>query len=169
MGKKDQLTPKQARFVAEYLVDLNGAQAAIRAGYNPKRAKETACELVTKSNISGAISEGKTKQLEKADLTAVRVLEEYRRLAFLDARSFWDAKGNLKPIGELTAEQGSALSSFEVVIKNAAAGDGHTDIIHKLKLWDKTRALESLAKHFGLLVDKLEVTGGLDITWKDSE
>ncbi|RUA04278.1 MAG: terminase small subunit, partial [Candidatus Neomarinimicrobiota bacterium] len=33
-----QLTPKQDRFVAEYLVDLNATQAALRAGYSPRTA-----------------------------------------------------------------------------------------------------------------------------------
>jgi hypothetical protein len=54
---------------------------------------------------------GKDKQLASADLTAVRVLEEYRRLAFIDLRSFFDEKGELKPPKEWSAEQGAALSS----------------------------------------------------------
>lgn len=97
------------------------------------------------------------------------MLEEYRRLAFCDIRTFFDADGNLKPIQDMTAEQGSALASLEVLIKNAQAGDGHTDTIHKFKLWDKTRALESLAKHFGLLTENLALTAKLEIVWKSSE
>jgi hypothetical protein len=46
-----------------------------------------------------------------------------------------------------------------VIIKNAKAGDGQIDEIHKIKLWDKTRALELLAKHFGLVNERLEVSG----------
>jgi hypothetical protein len=47
-----------------------------------------------------------------------------------------------------------------VLIKNAKAGDRRQiDEIHKIKLWDKTRALEALAKHFGLVKDRIEVTG----------
>ena len=42
------LTAKQARFVEEYLVDLNGTQAAIRAGYSPKTAAATASRLLRK-------------------------------------------------------------------------------------------------------------------------
>jgi hypothetical protein len=42
------------------------------------------------------------------------------------------------------------------MVKNAAAGDGKTDVIHKVKLWDKVRALELLAKHFALLVERTE-------------
>jgi phage terminase small subunit len=163
------LNPKQARFVAEYLIDLNGKQAAIRAGYSPKSAEVQASQLLRNPKVAEAVTTGKAKQLNDAGLSAARVLEEYRRLAFIDLRSFFDAAGNLKPMSELTAEHGSALAGLEVIIKNAEAGDGVTDRVHKFKVWDKTRALESLAKHFGLLSDKVEHTGGIDITWKDSE
>jgi hypothetical protein len=53
----------------------------------------------------------------------------------------------LKKPRELTAEQDAVLASFEVLIKNAKAGDGQIHEIHKIKLWDKTHALEALAKH----------------------
>lgn len=95
------------------------------------------------------------------------MLEEYRRLAFTDTRAFFDEAGNLKPFSELTAEQGSALASFEVLIKNAKAGDGETDTVHKIRLWDKTKALDSLAKHFGLLKEGLDVSGTVTIAWQD--
>lgn len=163
------LTRKQERFVAEYLKDLNATQAAIRCGYSPKTAKQQGSRLLTNADIAHAVETGKAKQLDVAGLTAARVLEELRRLAMVDARSFWDEQGNLKPFSQLTAEQGSALAGFEAIIKNAKAGDGQTDMIHKIKLWDKPRALEMLAKHFGLLIDKVEHSGGLEITWKDAE
>ena len=74
-------------------------------------------------------------------------------------RSFFDARGNLLPVTDLTEEQGSQLAGLEVIIKNAKAGDGQTDTVHKFKLWDKVRALEALAKHFGLVRERLEVGG----------
>lgn len=106
------------------------------------------------------------KALAQIGLTAERVLLEMARLAFVDARSFWDDTGNLKPFSELDADQGAALAGFEAIIKNAKAGDGITDEIHKIKMWDKPRALEMLAKHFGLLTDKVEHSGGIEIAWK---
>jgi phage terminase small subunit len=101
--------------------------------------------------VATAIETGKAKQLDKADLSASRVLEEMRRVALVDTRGFFDDKGNLKPMKDLTADQGSALAGLEVIIKNAKAGDNHTDTVHKIRLWDKPRSLEMLAKHFGLL------------------
>jgi len=110
--------------------------------------------------VSAAVSAGKTKQLSSAALSATRVLEELRRLAFSDARGFWNADGSLKKMADLTDEQGSVLAGFEAIIKNAAAGDGITDTVHKIKLWDKPRALEMLAKHFALLTDVVQVEVG---------
>lgn len=148
---------RRQRFVAEYLVDLNATQAAIRAGYPRRTARQQASRLLANANVFRVIRERQAARLTRAELTADRVLEELRRVALVDARSFFDDAGNLKAVSALTAEQGAALASFEVLIKNAEAGDGKQDLVHKLKLWDKVRALELLAKHFRLLVDRVEV------------
>src|SRR5262245_37073092 len=153
------LTAKQTRFVAEYLVDLNATQAAIRAGYSRRSAEQQAYENLRKPEIAQAITAGKAQQLETANLSAARVLEELRRLAFTDFRTFFDADGNLKPVEDLDDDQAACLASHEVVIKNGKAGDGQTVEIHKIKLWDKMRALELLAKHFGLVTERVEVSG----------
>ncbi len=163
------LSRKQAQFVAEYLVDLNAGAAAIRAGYSPKSAETNGPRLLRNAQIAAAVRAGQARHLETADLTAVRVLEEYRRLAFADTRQFFDEHGNAKAIKDLSAEQGSQLAGFEVLIKNAKAGDGITDTIHKFKLWDKTRALEALAKHFGLLTERIDMQGEIAFKWLDSE
>lgn len=152
------LTPKQARFIAEYLIDLNATQAAIRAGYSAKTAEQQGPRLLGYVEIAAALADGKARQLATADLSAVRVLEELRRVALCDTRGFFTENGDLKPIRDLTADQGAALAGFEVIIKNAKAGDHHTDEIHKIKLWDKPRCLEMLAKHFVLLTDVVKLT-----------
>lgn len=151
------LTAKQARFVSEYLVDLNATQAAIRAGYSADTAGQIGHENLNKPEIAEIIRAATAKQMQGAELSAARVLEELRRLAFADMRAFFDEAGNLKPIGQLTAEQGSQLASMEVIIKNAEAGDGVTDRVHKFKTYDKSRALEMLAKHYALLVERVQV------------
>jgi phage terminase small subunit len=95
-------------------------------------------------------------------LSAARVLEELRRLAFVDVTGVFTDAGNLRPFSEWTAEQRAALAGFEVVIKNAAAGDGHTDTVHKVKLSDKVKALDLLARHFALLHDQVTIEGDWD-------
>ncbi len=159
------LTAKQQRFVAEYLVDLNATQAAIRCGYAAKTARQQGSRLLSHVDIEAAISTAKAQQLDSAEISAVRVLQEYGRLAFVDARAFWHADGRVKAMHELTADQGAAIAGFEAQIKNVQAGDGQTDLIHKFKLWDKTRALEALAKHFGLLEDRVDHSGEIVVRW----
>jgi len=162
-----KLTPKQERFVAEYLIDYNATKAAIRAGYSKKTARVQAAQLLAKLNIARAFTESQKRITERLELTAENVLEEIRRVAFCDSRAFFTAKGELKSIAKLDPEQGSALAGFEVIIKNAEAGDGKTDKVHRIKLWDKTRALEMAAKYFGLLQERVDHTGEIAFRWQE--
>jgi phage terminase small subunit len=152
------LTDKQARFIAEYLVDLNAAAAARRAGYSAATADAIGWENLRKPEIAAAIAAGKAAQIADAGLTAARVLEELRRLAFVNVRDYFDGgTGEAKHPHQLTAEQGACLAGFEVLKRNLFIDDGHTDTIHKFKLWDKVKALELLAKHFALLVEQIDI------------
>jgi phage terminase small subunit len=66
-----KLTPKQKRFVEEFVIDNNAAQAAIRAGYSPKTARAIAAQNLTKLNIQSAIAEKQRIISEKAEYDAV--------------------------------------------------------------------------------------------------
>ena len=159
----DTLTPKQARFVAEYLIDLNATQAAVRAGYSPKTANEQGSRLLANASVAAAVQAGTAKQLEKAELTAEMVKARLRLLAFQDIRKLFDDDGNLKPIHELDDDAAAMVAGFEVIKKNAAAGDGIIDTVHKVKAVDAVKPLEMLAKHFGLLIERVEHSGGIVI------
>ena len=124
-----------------------------------KKGQKTKRVLVREAAQRAAAAE----VFEANKLTAKRVLEEMRRLAFLDMRQFYDAQGKVKPMSEWTEEMGAAIGQTETIIKNAQAGDGVTDTVLKLKAWDKVRALEGLAKHFGLLLDRVEVSGSQEM------
>jgi len=138
-------------------VDLDATNAAIRAGYSKKSASSLGYQLLQHPTVRKAIMAGKSQQLAKAALSAAAVLEELRRVAFVNGRDYWTAAGDAKHPHQLSVDEGACLAGFEVLIKNAKAGDGVTDTIHKFKLWDKVHALEILAKHFRLLVDRVEV------------
>lgn len=158
-----RMTPKQALFVAEYLKDLNATQAAIRAGFSEKTAKQQASRLLSNVNLQGEIERRKAVQLEDAGLSATRVLEEYRRVAFANILDFHDERGNIRPVTQWTRDMGAAVAGLETIIKNAKAGDGVTDEVLKLKLADKLKALQDLGKHFGLLVDRVQISGDLEL------
>jgi len=161
------LTAKQARFVAEYLVDLNATQAAIRAGYSAKTAQEQGSRLLSHVMVAEAVKAGKAKQLEQADLTAIRVLEEYRRLGFSDVGDIFDEQGRLKPIKQLPPAVRAAIASVKATKKNLTAGDGVTEDVVEVKLWDKLKALNDLAKHFGLLEEQVQHHGEITFRWAE--
>lgn len=163
------MTPKQTRFVAEYRKDLNATQAAIRCGYSEKTAYSQGQRLLKVVEIASAVAEKTQQQLTAANITAERVLQEIGRLAFSDVRALFDTNGKLKPLHTLTAEEAACIAGLEVIVKNAEAGDGHMDTVHKVKVWDKSKNLEMLAKHFALLTEKIEHSGGLTIRWLDED
>ena len=81
------LTPKQERFAAEYLKDLNATQAAIRAGYAKANADVTGPRLLGNVGVAAAIAAGQTRIAGKLEITAEKVLrdlEEVRVLAIKD-------------------------------------------------------------------------------------
>ena len=149
------LAPKQERFVAEYLVDLNATQAAIRAGYSRKTAGAQGEQLLRNVRISTAVSEAMAKRAQATGVTAERVVQELARVAFADPRGIleWGPDGvKLRKSAELTDDQAAAVA--EVSESRTAAGG-----TLKAKMHDKVRALELLGKHLGLFTDKLEHSG----------
>lgn len=114
--------------------------------------------------MASAIAEKQAKQLERAELTADMVKDRLRLLAFQDVRALFDEAGNLKPISTLSDDAAAMVAGFEVIKKNAAAGDGVIDTVHKVKVVDAVKPLEMLAKHFGLLIERVEHSGGIAIT-----
>ena len=91
----DKLTPKQSTFVAEYLVDLNATQAAIRAGYSEKTANEQGSRLLANVKITDAIADAMANRAERTEITQDRVLRELARLGFSDLRKTMTQGGAL--------------------------------------------------------------------------
>jgi phage terminase small subunit len=102
----DTLSDKQALFCREYIVDFNGAQAAIRAGYSPKSAKVTASRLLTDANVAVKLSELAKARMEEADVTVARVIKEFLRIAMADVGEAFDEHGNLLPISASSLTSG---------------------------------------------------------------
>ena len=71
----NKLTAKQAKFVDEYLIDLNATQAAIRAGYSAKTARAIGQENLTKLDIAEAIQNARNKLSERALVTQEMVVK----------------------------------------------------------------------------------------------
>jgi len=152
-----RLTPKQELFAREYLIDLNATQAAVRVGYSPKTAHAQGARLLTNVKVAAAVATQTRRRLDRLELTADGVLRELLRIARADIRQLFDAAGSLRSINDLPDDVAAAISSIEVVRRNLTSGDGVSDTIHKIRTWDKNRALETLAKHLGLLEERVHV------------
>jgi phage terminase small subunit len=81
-SRHDSLTPKQAAFVQQYLVDLNATQAAIRAGYSARTADVIGHQLLSKTWVSEAIRAGAAQLAEKVELTKERIARELAAIGF---------------------------------------------------------------------------------------
>lgn len=162
-----KLTKRQECFVAEYLIDLNATQAAIRAGYSPKRANAMGHENLTKPDITAAVQAAMAARSQRTEITADRVLQEYAKLAFLDPRRFYDADGSLIPVQRLPADVAAALAGMDIVLEKAGTDEeGKTQYAEtkKIKFTDKKAALDSIARHLGMFIDKSETTARLEVT-----
>ena len=70
----DDLTPKQECFCQEYIIDLNGAAAAVRAGYSENTARSIASENLTKPNVRRRVVELKAELAKRLEITAESVI-----------------------------------------------------------------------------------------------
>lgn len=156
-----RLTRLQQRFVEEYLVDLNATQAAIRAGYSEKTAAIIGHENLQKPHIARAVEAAMAERSKRTEITVDRVLQEYARIGFLDPRKFLNEDGSPKDIIELDDDTAAALAGFEVMEIFEGKGDARRFVgyLKKYKLVDKKGALDSIARHLGMFVDKTEITG----------
>lgn len=138
-----KLTPKQKRFVSEYLVDLNATAAAIRAGYSEKTARAIGAENLTKPNIAAEIKKRQRRHQCKLEITQEKVLEELAAIGFANGTDFVEVNASgllsVKPTKDIPAQKRPAI-----------AGIKYTKDGIEIKLYDKVRALELLGKHLGI-------------------
>jgi phage terminase small subunit len=143
------LKPKQQRFVEEYLVDLNGKQAAIRVGYSAKTAEVQASRLLSNAKVSAAIAEARQKLSERTEITQEWVLNNIRTVAerCMQAAPVFDRKGNRVMVETPDGEMAPAF-----VFDSGGAN----------------RSLELLGKHLGMFGDKLELNARVSLSHEDA-
>lgn len=154
------LTPKQQRFVEEYLIDLNATQAAIRAGYSEKTAKSIGQENLTKPDIQKAIEEAQNKRTEQTQIDAAYVLKRLVEIDQMDVLDIMDDEGNVKPLRDWPKIWRQYISNIETI--SVDDGEGW---LKKIKWPDKVKNLELLGKHVsvGAFKEKIEHSGTIEI------
>lgn len=141
-NKKNKLTPKQQRFCEEYMVDLNGTQAAIRAGYSDNTARAIASENLTKLDIQAEIVKLKAKISEETGITIKYVIDGLQEVAerCMQKKPVMVYNKEEKRSEQATNEDGEGIWTFDSSGAN--------------------RSLELLGKHLGMFVNKHEIKGG---------
>lgn len=171
-----QLTPKRAKFCVEYLIDLNGTQAAIRAGYAESGARTEAARLLADADIVEELNRLRADIAAKTGITPERILQEYQRIGFHDIRKAVKWKSNL--LTEVTdPDTGEAAGVYQNSVALVDSDDLDDDTAMaiseikmdsrgglSIKMHDKKAALDSMAKHLGMFdgkkgVDDPEETG----------
>jgi phage terminase small subunit len=139
------MNPKQQRFCQEYLVDLNGTQAATRAGYSFKTASSQSERLLRNVEVQAEIQRLQMQRSERLEITADDVLKDLAAIAFTpitEVLTIADGKVTLKPLEEWSDYAHKAVENVR------QSKDGFS-----LKMHSKLAALEKLGHHLGLFSD----------------
>ena len=149
------LSPKRQKFVTEYLIDCNGAQAAIRAGYSPKNADVQGAQLLVIPSVAAAVQAGMNKLAVECGIHAKDVLNELYKLSYSSVKGLFDPSGRFYSIHDIPDALAAAISSIKVVTKTLPVKGATVEIeyITEIKFWDKRGSLELLGKHLKLFND----------------
>lgn len=163
-GKKGPITDKVLRFVDEYLIDLNGGQAATRAGYSARTADTIACELLRKPAVLELLRAKQAERAERTKIDADWLLTRLAAQADADVKDLLNDDGSLKPVSEWPSVWRRGLvAGIEVLEEFEGTGEDRKRIgvLKKVKLTDRMKSLELIGKHVnvGAFREKVEHSG----------
>lgn len=163
----EELTPKQARFVEEYLLSLNAKQAAIRAGYSQKTAQVIGNENLTKPLVQRAIADARAKLSAKLQVEREDLLRELLKIAFANSLDYMRVLPNGEPavdFSALTRDQAAAIAEFQVDDYIDGRGEDAREVKRvRFKLGDKRGAIMDAAKLLGHVEDRVRVNGEIGV------
>lgn len=168
-----KLTTKQKIFVAEYLIDLNATQAAIRAKYSEKTAEQMGYQLLQKTSVQEAIQQAMKNREQRTEITQDKVLTELAKIAFANGTDFASLMtGTVKKKiwNEDTQEYDETdvdeqfvhfvdTDSLPPDKKAAVSAIKETRYGIAVESHDKVKALELIGKHLGMFKEKVEISG----------
>ena len=158
-----RLSDRDRRFADEYMIDFDAKNAAIRAGYSPKTAKDASMWIDPEHPKKPAVREEIERRMARASrrtgITADRILEELARIAFADITDVVDSDG--KMLDEIERVDSAAIMSVRV-----KRGDDYTE--REVRMYDKTRALELLGKRLGMFRENVKIDGPVPVIIDDT-
>lgn len=162
------MTDAQKRFCDEYLISLNATQAYKIAYPNCKKdetASAASSRLLSNVKVQEYITKEQEDRKKKVEITQQMVLEELAKIGFSDIRNLYNEYGALKNIKDIDNDTAKAISGIETFQEFDGRGDDREYIgdTKKVKMLDKTKALELLGRHLGMFKDKVEVSGSVKL------
>ena len=179
---KGALTPKQARFVDEYLLDLNATQASIRAGYSAKTAEQQGPRLLGNVGVSLAIQAAQKARADRLRIDADDVLRRWVEIANADPNELIQyRRGCCADCWDDVTQEGRDREPNPLC--NRCGGEGHGRVYLadtrkltgtakqlyagvqlgkdgiKVNMRDQDAALVNIARHLGMFPTKVELTG----------
>src|SRR6185436_10349697 len=149
MPKGEKLSPRQLRFVAEYIQDTNATQAAIPAGYSQRTATTQGPRLLENVMIQDAIRRAQEARIVRTEITQDRVLQELALLAFSDVQHYYvGKKGSFRV--KKAAPRGASRAVSSVKHRTIVDTQGNKTYEVEFRLWPKPGPLELAGKHVGL-------------------
>jgi len=153
------LTPAQETFATGVASGLSQSEAYRRAyprshRWKPETVWREASRLAAEPKVSTRVQELLQRAAAANEVTVERVVKEMARLAFFDVRRLVGDDGRPLPLPQLDDDTARAIVGLDVAsVGNADIGVGE---VLKFKLADKRGALELLARHLGMLKDRVE-------------
>lgn len=140
------LSPKQEAFCREYLIDLNGTRAAIRAGYSERTANEQAARLLANVSIRIRVDALMEERRESLSMDAKQVLEELCAMAKMDWSDILNPDRSIKPIDEWPPIWRRAVQHME----SESVGPDDPIWVTKVKISDRVKVLELIGRHINV-------------------
>ncbi len=157
-----KLNDKREAFCQEYLVDLNGTQAAIRAGYSEKTANRIASQLLSKLDVQERIAELMDSRNKSTQIEASYVLTRLKEIDELDVIDILnDDLDGFKRLGEWPKSWRTSISGIDIQTVISGGDEPIEKLVRKIKWPDKTKNLELIGRHVNVKAwEKEEASAG---------
>lgn len=146
--KQGKLTPLQAAFAAEYIVDFNGAQAATRAGSKAKDIYAAASEFLTNPKVQAEIARLMAERSQRTKIDADWVLTRLAQEVEADLADIYSESGALLPVKDWPPIWRKGLvTGIKATEVRDSEGNATGDVIMEVKLSPRIKQIELIGKH----------------------
>jgi phage terminase small subunit len=159
---KARVNFREMAFCLVYAKTKDAALAFEHAGYKPRAnrnaTQQAASNLLKKPRVRAEIARIIKREANKYCATKPNVIREFARIGFTSIADFcdWSKAGvTMKSKAEMSEDQLAAVK--EISETRWKTRDGRDSVKVQLKLHDKNKSLEALARHLGMFDDQLKV------------